>query len=626
MAKNEFKAESKRLLELMIHSIYTNKEIFLRELISNASDASDKRYFSSIQSGETGVSREELAIRLSFDAEARTLTISDRGCGMTREELEENLGTIAHSGSLEFKQNNQTAEDIDIIGQFGVGFYSAFMVADQITVTTKTAGGEGLCWESSGADGYTITPCDKAETGTEITLHLKEDSEEESYSDYLSEYLLRGLVKKYSDYIRYPIQMEVTVRRPKEGSPDDAPEWEEHRELQTLNSMTPIWKKGKNEVTPGQYNEFYKTRFYDYEDPLRVIHSSTEGAATYDALLFVPAKAPYNFYHKDYQKGLALYASGVMIMEHCADLLPDHFAFVRGIVDSQDLSLNISRELLQQDRQLKVIASRLEKKIQSELLSMRNNDREQYEIFFKAFGLQLKFGVYSSFGANNELLQDLLLFESSAGKLSTLEEYVSRMPEEQSVIYYACGESAAKLAYLPQSERLRAKGYEILYLTEDVDEFALKMLRSYQEKKFANISDSAAGQTEEEKQQIAEKSQEKKELLDFVKETLGDKVSDVALTARLQSFPVCLSAMGELSLEMEKVLNAMPTDQKVKAQRVLELNFEHPVFERLSQLQHSDVEKAKSYVSLLYQQALLIEGFPIENPVEFADEICKLML
>ena len=627
MAKKQFKAESKRLLELMIHSIYTNKEIFLRELISNASDASDKRYFNSIQNGETGISRDALAITLAFDKEGRTLTITDHGCGMTREELEENLGTIAHSGSLEFKQTNQKAEDIDIIGQFGVGFYSAFMVADKVTVKTKTVDGEAFCWESTGADGYTIFACEKTDVGTEITLHLKEDSEEESYSDYLSEYLLKSLVKKYSDYIRYPIKMEISSTRMKEGSAEDTPEWEESREVKTLNSMTPIWKKSKSEVTPEDYNEFFKARFYEYEDPLKVIHSSTEGAATYDALLFIPAKAPYNFYHKDYQKGLALYASGVLIMEHCADLLPDHFAFVRGVVDSQDLSLNISRELLQHDRQLKVIASRLEKKIQSELLSMRNNDREKYETFFKAFGLQLKFGVYSSFGANNELLQDLLLFESSfAQKPTTLEEYVSRMKEEQSVIYYACGESAAKLSHLPQSERLLAKGYEILYLTDDVDEFAIKMLRSYKDKKFANVSDSAVDQTEEEKQQIEQKTQESSELLTFVKETLGDKVSDVALTARLQSFPVCLSASGELSLEMEKVLNAMPNDQKVKAQRVLELNFEHPVFQKLSELYQTDSDKAKSYVSLLYQQALLIEGFPLANPVEFANEICKLMV
>lgn len=635
MKMKQFKAESKRLLDLMINSIYTHKEIFLRELISNASDAIDKLYYHALSDGNTGLNRDDFSIRLDLDKENRTLTITDNGCGMTKEELENNLGVIAKSGSLAFKQENEAKEDIDIIGQFGVGFYSAFMVASNVKVYSKAYGAEeAWVWESNGAEGYTVEPCEKESNGTQIVLTIKEDTEDEKYSEFLEAYRIQELVRKYSDYIRYPIRMEVEKSRMKEqpegeeADEEKAPEYETYTEVETLNSMVPIWRKNKNELTDEDYNSFYKEKFFDYSDPLKVIHTYTEGAATYHALLFIPAKAPYNYYTRDYEKGLKLYASGVLIMDSCKDLLPDHFSFVKGLVDSEDLSLNISREMLQHDRQLKVIASRLEKKIKSELLSMLKNDREKYEEFFKNFGLQLKYGVYNGFGANKELLQDLLLFYSSSEqKLVTLEEYVSRMKEDQKYIYYAGGESREQIERLPQTELVKEKGYEILYLTDDVDEFALQMMHDYSEKEFKSVSASDLDlDTEEEKKEFEKQAEENKDLLTFMKDALDGKVKAVVLSKRLKSHPVCLSNEGMLSIEMEKVLNAMPNDQKVKAERVLEINASHPIFEKLSKLYAEDQEKLKTYAQLLYTQAELIEGMPVEDPVAFSNAVCELMV
>ncbi len=635
MKMKQFKAESKRLLDLMINSIYTHKEIFLRELISNASDAIDKLYYHALSDGTTGLNRDDFSIELSIDKDNRTLTITDNGCGMTKEELENNLGVIAKSGSLAFKQENESKEDIDIIGQFGVGFYSAFMVASNVKVYSRAYGSdEAYVWESNGAEGYTVEPCEKESNGTQIVLTIKEDTEDEKYSEFLESYRIQELVRKYSDYIRYPIRMEVEKTRMKEKAegeePDEekAPEYETYTEIETLNSMVPIWRKNKNELTDEDYNSFYKEKFFDYSDPLKVIHTYTEGAATYHALLFIPAKAPYNYYTRDYEKGLKLYASGVLIMDSCKDLLPDHFSFVKGLVDSEDLSLNISREMLQHDRQLKVIASRLEKKIKSELLSMLKNDREKYEEFFKNFGLQLKYGVYNGFGANKELLQDLLLFYSSSEqKLVTLEEYVSRMKEDQKYIYYAGGESREQIEKLPQTELVKEKGYEILYLTDDVDEFALQMMHDYNEKEFKSVSASDLDlDTEEEKKEFEKQAEENKDLLTFMKDALDGKVKAVVLSKRLKSHPVCLSNEGMLSIEMEKVLNAMPNDQKVKAERVLEINASHPIFEKLTKLHAEDQEKLKTYAQLLYTQAELIEGMPVEDPVAFSNAVCELMV
>ena len=632
MAVKQFKAESKRLLDLMIHSIYTHREIFLRELISNASDAIDKLYYKTLSDGDTGLSRDDFYIRIDVDRDARKLTITDNGCGMTKTDLENNLGVIAKSGSLNFKKEMDAKEEIDIIGQFGVGFYSAFMVSDCVTVRSRAYGSdEAWQWQSHGTAGYTVDPCEKEGHGTEIILDIKKNTEEESYDEYLEPYRLAEIVKKYSDYIRYPIQMEMQHSRLKEGvEPKDAKseDYETYFELETLNSMVPIWKKKKSEVSAEEYNQFYKEKFYDYTDPLRVIYSSTEGAATYNALLFIPAKAPMDFYTKEYEKGLQLYSNGVMIMERCPDLLPDCFSFVRGLVDSQDLSLNISREMLQHDRQLKIIASRLEKKIQSELLSMLENDREKYETFFKSFGLQLKYGVYADYGMHKELLQDLLLFYSSEEKkLVTLKEYVSRMKEDQKDIYYACGGSIARIKQLPQTELLRDKGYEMLFLTDDVDEFALRMMMKYADKEFKNISsDKLDLETGEEKEQAKKEAEENRGLLDCMKEALSGKVKDVVLSSRLKTHPVCLSAQGAISLEMEKVLNSMPaSEQKVHAERVLELNASHPVFRTLSALYETNPEKVKAYAQLLYTQALLIEGLPVEDPVAFSNQICELM-
>lgn len=632
MEMKQFQAESKRLLDMMINSIYTHKEIFLRELISNASDAIDKLYYRALKDGDTGLNRDDFSITIEADKDKRTLTITDNGVGMTKDELDNNLGVIAKSGSLNFKKENEKQEDIDIIGQFGVGFYSAFMVSDDVTVVSRAYGSdEAWCWHSTGAEGYTIEPCEKDSNGTVITLHIKDNSEEDNYDEYLDQYRLRSIVKKYSDYIRYPIRMDVEKSRPKEkpeGAGKDAPmEFETYTETETLNSMVPIWRKNKSEVTDEEYNNFYKEKFMDWQDPIRVIRTHAEGAATYDALLFIPAKAPMDFYTREYEKGLQLYSNGVMIMEKCADLLPDYFSFVKGLVDSQDLSLNISREMLQHDRQLKLIAGRLEKKIKSELESMLNNDREKYEEFYKGFGLQLKYGMYADYGMHKDVLKDLVLFYSSSEeKLVTLKEYVSRMKEGQTSIYYACGDAVERIAKLPQTEMLKDKGYEILYLTDNVDEFALKMLQTYDEKDFKNISSDDLGlETEEEKKEAEKQVEDNKGLLDFMTEALDGKVKAVRLSQRLKSHPVCISSEGAITLDMEKVLNAMPATEKVQAQRVLELNANHPIFAKLTQLFENDQEKLKTYSQLLYTQAMMIEGFPVEDPVAFCNQICELM-
>lgn len=632
MKTKQFKAESKRLLDMMIHSIYTHREIFLRELISNASDAIDKLYYHSLNENITGLSRDDFAINLSIDKENRTLTVADNGIGMSRDELESNLGTIAKSGSLAFKQEETGGhkDDIDIIGQFGVGFYSAFMVSSCVTVYSRQHGAdEAWKWESHGVDGYTIEECDMQERGTKIVLRIKDNEGEDNYDEFLDAHRIAALVRRYSDYIRYPIRMDMPMRRLKEGCPEDKPEYEDYTENETLNSMVPIWRKNRSELTDEDYNNFYKEKFGDFEDPALVIHSNTEGSATYNALLFVPARAPFNYYSRDYEKGLQLYASGVLIMDKCADLLPDCFSFVRGLVDSQDLSLNISREMLQHDRQLKLIAGRLEKKIHSELLSMLRNKREQYEAFFKNFGLQLKYGVYDAYGAKKDLLQDLLLFYSSSErKLVTLEEYVGRMKESQKYIYYACGETVDKIGLLPQTELLRDQGYEILYLTDDVDEFALKMLYSFQEKEFKSVSDKDLGlEDTAEQEETKKQNEENKDLLAFLCESLDGKVKQVRLSGRLKSHPVCLASDGMLSLEMERVLNAMPNDNKVKAERVLEINASHPVFAAIKKLyaDESKRDRLKEYASLLYAQALLIEGMSIDDPVAFSNSVCSLM-
>lgn len=632
MAKKQFKAESKRLLDLMINSIYTHKEIFLRELISNASDAIDKLYYHGLTSGDTGISRDDFCILIERDKEERTLKIIDNGMGMSKEELEKNLGTIAKSGSLDFKAAMDKKDEIDIIGQFGVGFYSAFMVSDKVTVLSKAYGEDTAYeWESSGADGYTVKEADKESNGTEITLKLKEDTEDEKYSEYLDEYRIRELVKRYSDYIHYPIKMMAEKHRLKKGDEDKKPEEQEYEtyyELETLNSMVPLWKRNKNDLKDEDYNEFYKEKFFDFTDPAKVIHTDVEGVVSYTALLFIPSKAPYNYYTKEYEKGMQLYSSGVLIMDKCADLLPDYFSFVRGLVDSQDLSLNISREMLQHDRQLKAIAKRLEKKIKSELLQMLKNDREKYTEFFNNFGLQLKYGIYDNYGMNKEALQDLLMFYSSSEKkLVTLDEYVERMKPDQKYIYYAAGENTEKTDKLPQTELLKDKGYEILYLTDDVDEFALQVMHDFKEKEFKSVSadDLDIEESEEEKKKNEKQSEDSKDMLECMKEALDGKVSDVKLTHRLKSHPVCLTAKGGLSIEMEKVLNSMPTDQKVKAERVLEINAEHPVFEVLGKVYNENKDDLAEYAKLLYDQALLIEGLPIEDPVAFSNAVCRLM-
>ena len=631
MEQKQFKAESKRLLDMMIHSIYTHKEIFLRELISNASDAIDKLYFKSLTDDKVGLAKDDFAIWISADKDSRTLKITDNGIGMTAEELENNLGTIANSGSLKFKTENKLDEDNQIIGQFGVGFYSAFMVAKKVTVITKAYGSDtAYRWESEGVDGYTVSEDDKASVGTEIILELLDDTDDEKYGEFLDTYRLKGLISKYSDYIRFPIKMEVTHSRPVEQSEEDkeagkAPEYEDYIEIETLNSMVPLWKKSKSELKEEDYKHFYTEKFYDYNEPLKYSHVVNEGMPSYNALLYIPSKAPYDFYSKEFEKGLQLYSNGVLIMDKCADLLPDYFCFVKGLVDSEDLSLNISREMLQHDRQLKVIAKSIEKTVSSELKKMLKNDRENYEKFWNEFGVQLKFGVYSGYGMNKDKLQDLLLFTSSQGKLVTLDEYVTAMPEEQKYIYYATGESAARIEQLPQTELVKDKGFEILYLTDNVDEFAVKMLMNYTEKEFKNVSSDDLGIENTEKQEeVKVKEEENADMLKAMADSLGESVSKVVLSKRLKSHPVCITSEGEITLEMEKVLNSMPGDQKVKAQRVLEINPDHEIFGKLTAVS-SDSEKLGKYAKLLYTQALLIEGMPVENPVEFSNLICELM-
>lgn len=625
MEKKEFRAESKRLLDLMVNSIYTHKEIFLRELISNSSDAIDKIYYKALTDENISFNKDDYYIKVVVDKENRTLTIRDTGIGMSKEELEENLGVIANSGSFAFKNENELKDGFDIIGQFGVGFYSAFMVADKVTVISKTFGAdEGYKWESEGAEGYTIEPAEKDTVGTDIILTIKKNTEDENYDEFLEEYRLRGIIKKYSDFIRYPIKMDVTKSRLKEGSED---EYEQYKEEQVINSMVPIWRKNKNELTEEDYKNFYVEKHFGFDEPIKSIHLSVDGVVRYNALLFIPSQIPYDFYTKEYEKGLELYSNGVLIMNKCPDLLPDYFSFVKGIVDSEDLSLNISREILQHDRQLKLIAKKIEDKIKDELILLLKNEREKYEKFFEGFGKQLKFGIYSDFGMHKEVLQDLLIFYSSKEKkMVTLEEYVSRMPEEQKYIYYAAGESIDRIDKLPQTELVKDKGYEILYLTEDIDEFAIKMLMQYKEKEFKSVSSGDLGIEADEKEKDNEKEiEENKELFSFMKETLSDKVKEIKPSKRLKNHPVCLSSEGELSIEMEKILSQMPDNHGIKADKILEININHHVFDTLKSAFESDKEKLKLYTNLLYNQALLIEGLPIEDPVEFTNNICKLM-
>ena len=633
MRTKQFKSESKKLMDMMINSIYTHKEIFLRELISNASDALDKLYFKSLTDNAVGIAPEDFEIRLEIDKDARTLKVIDNGCGMTEDELDKNLGTIAKSGSFNFKQENEKKENVDIIGQFGVGFYSAFMVSDKVTVESKAYGSdEAFLWSSSGAEGYTIEPCDKETVGTVVTLHIKESTDDENYDEYLDQYRISSLVKKYSDYIRHPIKMEFTTKEPvkkEDGDENKEPEYRDVTEIRTLNSMIPIWKKAKSEIKPEDYNNFYKEKFYDYEDPARVIHSKTEGQATYSALLFIPKHPPFDYYTKEYEKGLQLYSKGVLIMDKCADLLPDYFSFVKGIVDSEDLSLNISREMLQHDGQLKLIAKTIEKKIKSELEKMLKDEREAYEEFFKAFGIQLKFGIYNDYGMHKDTLKDLILFRSSnEKKYVTLKEYIERMKEGQDTIYYACGETDDKIEMLPQTDAVKEKGFEILYLTENVDEFSIKMLGEYDGKKFMNICDDNLNlDSEDEKKALEEENKAAEDMFKAMKESIGDKINAVRFTNKLKKHPVCLTSEGGISLEMEKVLNSMPgtNDNKVKAQLVLEINANHPIAEKLKTLYNEDKELLGKYAKLLYGEACLIGGASVPDPVEYSTLVCELM-
>ena len=626
MAKKQFKAESKRLLEMMINSIYTHREVFLRELISNASDAIDKIYYKALTDDTLSFDKDSYFIKVIPDKENRTLKIIDTGIGMTKEELETNLGTIAKSGSLAFKKETELKDGYDIIGQFGVGFYAAFMVADVVTVTSKALGSEeAYKWESNGAEGYTIEPAEKDSVGTEIILKIKENTEDENYDEFLEEYRLKSIIKKYSDFIRYPIKMDVSGSRPKEGSEN---EFEEYVEEQIINSMVPIWRKNKSELTDADYENFYAEKRYGFDKPIKHIHISVDGTIRYNAILYIPEKTPFDFYSKEFEKGLELYSNGVLIMDKCADLLPDHFSFVKGMVDSEDLSLNISREMLQHDRQLKLISKNINKKIKSELQSLLKNEREKYEEFYKSFGRQLKYGVYSEFGANKEVLQDLIMFYSSKEKkLVTLDEYVSRMPEEQKYIYYASGESIERIDKLPQAEFVSENGFEILYFTEDIDEFAIKMLMTYKEKEFKSISSGDLGiEAEDNKSDSESEANENKEIFDYMKNILEGKVKDVRVSKRLKSHPVCLATEGDISIEMEKILAAMPDNQNIKADKVLEINKDHEVFQSLKEAFENDKEKLNLYTKLLYNQALLIEGLPIQDPVEFTNDICKIMV
>lgn len=625
MEKKEFKAESKRLLDLMINSIYTNKEIFLRELISNASDAIDKIYYKTLKDENLQFNKDDYYINIVSDKENRILKVIDTGIGMTKEELEDNLGTIAKSGSLAFKNENEIKDGYDIIGQFGVGFYAAFMVADTVTVISKALGSEeAYKWESNGADGYTIENCTKDSVGTEIILKIKENTEDENYDEYLEESTLKNIIKKYSDFIRYPIKMFVTKTKLKEGTEN---EYEEYKEEETINSMVPIWRKNKNELTEEDYNNFYLEKHYGFDNPVKHIHISAEGIIRYNAILFIPERIPFDYYAKEYEKGLGLYSNGVLIMDKCPDLLPDYFSFVKGMVDSEDLSLNISREMLQQDRQLKLIAKNIKNKIKSELLDLLKKDREKYEKFYESFGRQLKYGVYSDFGTNKDVLQDLLMFYSSKEKkLVTLDEYVSRMTEEQKYIYYASGESNERIEKLPQTDLLKDKGFEILYFTDDIDEFAIKMLMSYKDKEFKSVSSGDLGIEEKDNENNKDsKDNANKELFVSMKELLSGKVKDVRESKRLKNHPVCLANDGEISIEMEKILNSMPNNQDIKADKVLEVNANHDIFKVLKDAYENDKDKLKLYTELLYNQALLIEGLPIEDPVEFTNNMCKIM-
>ncbi len=627
MKTKQFKSESKKLMDMMINSIYTHKEIFLREIISNSSDAIDKLYFRSLTDSSVGIKADEFKIKIELDKENRTITVSDNGIGMTEEELDKNLGTIAKSGSFDFKEENEKAENVDIIGQFGVGFYSAFMVSDEVTVKTKAFGSdEAFCFNSKGADGYTISSCEKEDVGTTVIMHIKPDTDDEKYSEYLDQYRISALVKKYSDYIRHPIVMNFETKKPVEGKEN---EYEDVVELRTLNSMIPIWKRSKSELKDEDYNNFYKEKFMDYEDPIKVIHTSTEGTATYSALMFIPKHPPFDYYTKEFEKGLQLYSKGVLIMDKCAELLPDYFSFVKGLVDSEDLSLNISREMLQHDGQLKLIAKTLEKKIKSELEKMLKNEREKYEEFFKSFGIGLKFGCYNDYGMHADTLKDLLIFKSSnEGKYQTLKEYTEGMKEGQDTIYYACGETVERIELLPQCDAVKEKGYGILYLTENVDEFALMMLREYDGKKFMNVCDENLNlDTEDEKKELESENNAAKDMFEEMKKALGDSVNAIRFTNKLKNHPVCLTSEGGISLEMEKTLNSMPgaADNKVKAQLVLEISATHKLAEKLKELYGKDNETLGKYAKLLYGEACLIGGKPIENPAEHSALVCELM-
>lgn len=634
MAKKQFKTESKKLLDMMINSIYTHKEIFLRELISNASDAIDKLYFRSLTDTTVSLSRGDYEIRIIADKAARTLEIRDNGCGMAKEELESNLGTIARSGSFDFKNGDEpkeNADKIDIIGQFGVGFYSAFMVSEKITVTSRAYGSEeAYKWESEGVDGYLVEKAEKEGFGTSVLLKLRPDTDDEKYSEFLDEYRIKDLVRKYSDYIRYPIRMMVAKTRRKDGSSDDNPEYEEYLEDETLNRMIPIWKKEKSEVTDEEYNNFYKEKFRDYEDPVKVIRQKTEGVSDYIALLFIPARAPYGYYTRDFEKGLQLYSSGVLIMDKCKELLPDYFSFVKGLVDSADLSLNISREMLQHDRQLKIIAKALEKKIKDELQKMLENERDKYKEFFREFGTQIKYGVYADFGVHKETLKDLMIFSTSMGdEPTTLKEYVSRMKDDQKKIYFAVGDSREQAELLPQVEAVTAKGYEVLYLTEDVDEFAFMMLHDYDGKEFLNVSsDELDLGTDEEKESLKAENEAAKEMLGFMKDAIGDDISAVRFTNSLKDHPACLSSEGALSASMEKTLGKMPGQENagIKAEKVLEINSAHPIADKLRKLYDSDREKLNKYAKILYANACLISGLAIQNPSEIGELVTSLMI
>lgn len=626
METKQFKAESKRLLDLMINSIYTHREIFLRELISNASDAIDKIYYKALVDDSLIFNKEDYYVKVTSDKENRVLKISDTGIGMTKEELDDNLGVIAKSGSLQFKKENEVKDGYDIIGQFGVGFYSSFLVADTVTVISRAFGSdEAYKWESKGVDGYTIEPCEKESVGTEIILAIKENTEDENFDEFLEEYRLKSIIKKYSDFIRYPIKMDISNHRPKEGSDN---EYEDYIEEQVVNSMVPIWRKNKNELKQEDYENFYAEKHYGFDKPIKHVHISVDGAISYNAILFIPEKTPFDFYTKEYEKGLELYSNGVLIMNKCGDLLPDYFGFVKGIVDSEDLSLNISREILQHDRQLKLIAKNIKTKIKSELENLLKNDREKYEKFYESFGRQLKYGIYSEYGSNKDILQDLLMFYSSKEKkMVTLDEYISRMQENQKYIYYAAGESKERIEKLPQTEMLLDQGYEILYFTDDVDEFAIKMIMTYKDKEFKSVSSGDLGiEGEANDNSSTPEDTDNKELFEHMKNILSDKIKDVRASKRLKNHPVCLANEGELSIEMEKILNSMPNNQNLKADKVLEININHDVFKSLKEAYEKDKDKLNLYTNLLYNQALLIEGLNIDDPVEFTNNICKIML